>query len=122
MTNNPKTSESIKQFIERLTSNSETVEFEDTIAVIEQHYVFDPCAFTNGEQINELGTNLGSCKILAFADLHSLPAQATLHCFGRYYRQDVLQNPDGTDHANIRNFIKYGWQGVSFSRFPLSAK
>lgn len=28
--------------------------------------------------------------------------------------QDVLENPDGDDHANIRNFISGGWDGVDF--------
>jgi hypothetical protein len=26
----------------------------------------------------------------------------------------VLDNPDGTDHANIRNFIRDGWAGIVF--------
>ena len=33
--------------------------------------------------------------------------------WGQYYR-DVLKNPDGDDHQNIRNFMKYGWEGVPF--------
>ena len=24
------------------------------------------------------------------------------------------KNPDGSDHGNIRNFMKSGWKGVSF--------
>ena len=28
--------------------------------------------------------------------------------------QDVLNNPDGSDHANIRNFMEGGWRAVSF--------
>jgi hypothetical protein len=34
--------------------------------------------------------------------------------WGQYYR-DVLATPDGTDHQNIRNFMKTGWEGVDFS-------
>ncbi|MBE0388931.1 HopJ type III effector protein [Pseudoalteromonas luteoviolacea] len=122
MTNNPQHCESITEFLERLSCDSESVEFDHTIAVIDSHYSFAPCAFENGEQKNEAGTNLSSCKILAFAKIHGLSPNETLNCFGRYYRKDVLQNPDGIDHANIRNFIKYGWQGVSFSQPPLSEK
>jgi hypothetical protein len=46
----------------------------------------------------------------------------TLSLFGTYYHQDVLQNPDGDDHLPIRNFMKYGWNGVKFDEFPLTAK
>lgn len=27
---------------------------------------------------------------------------------------DVLANPDGDDHQNIRNIMKYGWNDVIF--------
>ena len=70
--------------------------------------------------MNEAGTNEGSCKIFAFAQLHHLSEQATLACFGQYYREDVLQNPQGNDHGNIRNFIKQGWQGITFESDVLS--
>ena len=29
-------------------------------------------------------------------------------------RKDVLEHPDATDHANIRAFMKVGWDGVKF--------
>ncbi|GAK84871.1 type III effector HopPmaJ [Vibrio ponticus] len=34
--------------------------------------------------------------------------------FGDFYRKDVLGNPDGDDHQNIRNFIAHGWNGIKF--------
>jgi hypothetical protein len=37
----------------------------------------------------------------------------TLKLFGQYYRE-VLADPDGDSHQNIRNFMKYGWDGVPF--------
>ncbi|WP_440053916.1 HopJ type III effector protein [Pseudoalteromonas sp. T1lg65] len=106
-------------FITQLKEEGERVEFEQSIALIDQLYHFTPVAFSCGEQHSEAGTNQGSCKIFAFAQLHELSEQATLHCFGRYYREDVLQNPEGSDHGNIRNFIKFGWQGVKFSESAL---
>ncbi|CAM4159453.1 HopJ type III effector protein [Pseudoalteromonas byunsanensis] len=112
----------INAFIKQLSANAQDIEFEQTIALIDRYYQFTPVAFSNGEQHNESGTNLGSCKILAFAKLHRLDERATLNCFGRYYREDVLQNPQGSDHGNIRNFIKFGWQGVSFSHPALHAR
>ncbi|MFT4047340.1 MAG: HopJ type III effector protein [Solimonas sp.] len=49
--------------------------------------------------------------MLAFAKLQGLSEAETLACFGRFYREDVLKNPDGTDHQNIRNFMRTGWRG-----------
>lgn len=98
------------------------VEFTQVIATIDQYYEVTPVAFQNGEVSNEAGTNLGSCKILAFAQLHQLSETATLNAFGAFYTDDVLKHPDGNDHQNIRNFIKYGWQGVRFSAPALVAK
>jgi len=34
------------------------------------------------------------------------PIEATLPMFGAYYFKDVLENPDGDDHANIRGAMK----------------
>jgi hypothetical protein len=34
----------------------------------------------------------------------------------------VLKNPDGTDHQNIRNFMKHGWDGVRFEGEPLKPR
>ena len=36
-----------------------------------------------------------------------------LQLWGQYYRE-VLADPDGDSHQNIRNFMKYGWDGVPF--------
>jgi len=71
---------------------------------------------------NEAGQNSGSCKIFAFAQRHGLSQQQALACFGTYYRDDVLQNPNGTDHQNIRNFMDTGWPGIAFDGEPLHAK
>src|SRR3546814_975311 len=46
----------------------------------------------------------------------------TLACFGCFYREDVLKNPDGTDHQNIRNFMRSGWGGVAFGERPLRSR
>jgi hypothetical protein len=47
-------------------------------------------------------------KFLAFAELNNLSAAETLNCFGAYYHEEVLANPEGTNHQNIRNFMKTG--------------
>ena len=57
--------------------------------------------------------------IFAFAKLHDLTEQQTLHCFGDYYRVDVLQNRDGDNHQNIRHFMKTGWAAINILGMPL---
>ena len=119
-------SESIAQFLQRLAARPDDVAFEETIAVIEAHYDYTPTTFRNGlgadAVVNAAGTNAGSCRIFAFAQLHDLTPAQTLACFGRFYREDVLQNPQGTDHANIRTFMRDGWAGIAFESAPLRAK
>lgn len=112
----------MKQFLQTLATSPESIGFSDTVSVIETNYDFTPTAFRNGELQNEAGQNNGSCKLFSFARLHGLTQQQTLHCFGDYYRRDVLQHPDGTDHQNIRNFIKFGWDGIVFEGHALTAK
>jgi hypothetical protein len=46
--------------------------------------------------------------------LQELTPEGTL-AFGAYYFEDVLGNPNGTDHQNIRNFMKTGWDGIAFT-------
>lgn len=110
----------LKSLLVKIESQPELVEFSEVITVISENYYYQPCKFNNGELVNEAGTNEGSCKIFAFAQLHHLSEQATLACFDQYYREDVLQNPQGNDHGNIRNFIKQGWQGITFESDVLS--
>lgn len=109
-------------FLKKLNDAPESIAFADTMAIIEASYDFTPAAFTNGSLRNEAGQNSGSCKLFAFAMLNKLSEQQTLASFGAYYRDDVLKHPEGTDHQNIRNFMKTGWAGVKFDSMPLKAK
>ncbi|WP_243978502.1 HopJ type III effector protein [Vibrio natriegens] len=112
----------LQQFLDAVASIPEKIEFETTIAVIEANYEFTPTAFTNGATENGAGENNGSCKIFAFGLLNNLDKEATLACFGRFYRKDVLQHPENDDHQNIRNFMVSGWDGVKFESPALKAK
>ena len=112
----------INSFLEKLNKTPESIDFADTIAVIEENYVFEPTAFENGVLHNAAGENSGSCKLFAFAELQNLSEAATLSCFGAYYYDDVLKNPEGTNHQNIRNFMKTGWEGIAFYGSPLVSK
>lgn len=112
----------VQELITHVRQNPESIEFGDVIATITEFYDYTPTRFTNGEIINEAGTNEGSCKIFSFAQLNALSEMETLALFGKYYRDDVLGNPDGEDHANIRNFILDGWLGIRFDQAALSLK
>lgn len=109
-------------FLTQLNTNPDQISFSDTIATVDANYDFTPTAFRNGELENAAGQNSGSCKLLSLAKLHNLSVEQTLQCFGDYYRVDVLLHPDATDHQNIRNFIRYGWDGVKFEGAALIAK
>ena len=107
---------------EKITQAPENITFSEVIAHIDEHFDFTPTRFTNGTAINEAGQNNGSCKIFSFAKLKALTQAQTLALFGDYYRVDVLGNPDGTDHQNIRNFILHGWEGIQFEGEALKEK
>ena len=108
--------------LEQLEQAPETINFKEVIAYIDENYDFTPTKFTNGNTINEANQNNGSCKVFSFAQLKNLSKEQTLSLFGEFYREDVLNNPDGTDHQNIRNFIEFGWDGISFDGEALKKK
>lgn len=108
--------------LEQLKNSSESIDFKEVIAFIDEKYDFTPTKFTNGNTVNEANQNNGSCKVFSFAKLNNLSKEETLALFGDFYRIDVLQNPKGTDHQNIRNFIESGWNGISFEGEALQMK
>jgi hypothetical protein len=112
----------IESFLEKLKQTPKTISFAETIAVIEENYDFTPTAFKNGELYNAAGENSGSCKLFAFAQMQNLSKVETLACFGAYYFEEVLGNPEGTNHQNIRNFMKTGWDGIQFEGVALALK
>jgi hypothetical protein len=112
----------IDSFLEKLNNTPQEITFAETIALIEDNYNFTPTAFENGLLHNAAGENSGSCKIFAFAELQKLSEVATLSCFGAYYREEVLGDPDGSNHQNIRNFMKSGWDGIAFYGEALTSK
>lgn len=112
----------LETFFRQLSIEPETISFGQSIALIDALYQFTPTAFQNGALANAAGENNGSCKILAFAAMHKLSEPQTLQLFGDYYRLEVLPDLKGNNHANIRNFMRTGWDGVSFSGQALRAK
>lgn len=113
---------SLESFLEKLNHHPESIDFAEVIALVEANYDFTPTAFQNGETHNAAGQNSGSCKLFSFAKLQNLSQAQTLACFGAFYSVDVLENPMGDNHQNIRNFIKFAWDGINFEGNPLVAK
>ena len=107
--------------IEQLRQAMTTLQFNETMSLIDALYYFTPTAFSNGNTQNGAGENNGSCKLFAFAKLNGFSEPQTLALFGEFYR-DVLASPDGDDHQNIRNFMQTGWAGIQFSGIALVEK
>ena len=112
----------VSTYIEKVKTTPETLEFNELMALIEAKYTFTPAEFSNGDLINAADQNQGSCKLFTFAQLNGLSKEETLACFGAFYREDVLQNPDADNHQNIRNFMQNGWDGIKFSSDALEKK
>ena len=105
-----------------LKTSPEEIDFKEVISFIDKNYDFTPTKFTNGNTVNEADQNNGSCKIFSFAKLYDLSKEETLALFGAFYREDVRKNPTGIDHQNIRNFMEFGWEGISFEGEALKQK
>lgn len=116
----------LNDYLTTLAEQPKSIQFSDTIKVIDTYYIFNACAFNNHGLLSADNENNGSCKIFAFAKLHQLSKQNTLDCFGKFYREDVLQNPNGDDHMNIRTFMLAPpitpFIGITFEGEPLKAK
>ena len=109
---------SVDELIKKISTEPDSIDFTEVINTIEKAYHYSPTRFYNGTGSkavsNEAGANEGSCKIFAFGKLNNLSEKQTLACFGKYYREDVLGHPEDDNHANIRNFMLYGWEGIEF--------
>jgi hypothetical protein len=107
---------SLEAFIAKV-KRDQSVTFKETLDVIGQYYEYRPSRFTNGTDdgrvVNEAGTNECSCKIFYFGQLHRLSEKETLALFGEHYAE-VLSNPNGDSHKNIRTFMCCGWPGIAF--------
>jgi len=111
----------IQNFIQKLKSDPSKIKFAETMQVIEEFYNFTPTAFKNGEINNKAGENSGSCKLSAFAKHQKLKKQETLFCFGEHF-QTVVEDTNGDSHQNIRNFMKTGFESLSFENKALELK
>lgn len=101
-----------ESYLEALRSGKQ-MDFDDLMALIDEHFDYTPASFVNGDLQNADNENQGSAKLFCFGAIHQLTQLEVLHCFGQYY-QAVLADSKGNSHANIRNFITYGWAGLKF--------
>mmetsp|Transcript_29928 Transcript_29928/g.62989 ORF Transcript_29928/g.62989 Transcript_29928/m.62989 type:complete len:213 (+) Transcript_29928:56-694(+) len=106
-------SEACQLFNANLEMSGDDLMFEEFITLCDEQYESGLIEFKNGDIVNMPGENEGSAKVLSYAALADFDKEMTLKLWGQFYR-DVLATPDGTDHQNIRNFMKYGWEGVDF--------
>ena len=97
------------------------IPFVKVIENIEKEYQHTPTAFKNGDVFNEADQNQGSAKVFAFAKLKKFDQDDTLLLFAEHY-QAVLADPEGSNHHNIRQFMKHGWSGIRFEGEALTAK
>ncbi|MBV4357701.1 HopJ type III effector protein [Pinibacter aurantiacus] len=111
--------EQLTTLIKNLKDNK--VSFKEVLEFIESYYQHTPTAFKNGDAHNEATQNQGSAKVFAFAQLNNLSKEDTLYLFAEHYLS-VLNNLNGTDHQNIRQFMLNGWNGVKFEGECLLAK
>lgn len=98
-------------FNSNLEMDGSDISFEEVMEIIDTHYESQLLEFKNGDMVNPQGENEGSAKILSYAALSQLDKETTLKLWGQYYRE-VKDDPSGSSHQNIRNFMKYGWEGT----------
>jgi hypothetical protein len=91
--------------------DADSLKFEELMDLIDTHYEVGLLEFKNGDILNKQGENVGSAKLLSYAALSEFDKETTLKLWGQYYRE-VLADPDGDSHQNIRNFMKTGWDGT----------
>ena len=91
--------------------DADTLKFEEVMDLIDTHYEVGLIEFKNGDIVNKQGENEGSAKLLSYAALSDFDKDTTLKLWGQYYRE-VVADPDGDSHQNIRNFMKTGWEGT----------
>lgn len=95
--------------------------FDDTLALIDQYFEYQPAGFHNGPLHSNAGENAGSCRVFALGQHCNLNEADTLNLFAQHYQQ-VLGDPAGDSHGNIRQFISTGWSGIRFDQQPLRAR
>ncbi|MDR1027138.1 MAG: HopJ type III effector protein [Rickettsiales bacterium] len=99
-------------------------DFQQVLSVIDKNYDYTPTQFavTDGwGDTNGLDQNQGAGRVLAFAKERRLDEEAALQLFAEHY-QNVVDNPNGDNHKNIRLLAAHGLNQVHFANRPLRKK
>lgn len=88
-----------------------SITYQQTIDFIDKHYCYFAVPFKCGDITYEPNVKTGAAKIFSFGLMTQMTKDQTLRLFGEYYRD--LKPTD--DRPNVKNFIDYGWNGISFS-------
>lgn len=91
--------------------DADSITFEEVMEMINANFETGLIEFKNGDIVNKQGENAGSAAVLSYGALAGFDKETTLKLWGQYYRE-VLDDPDGDSHQNIRNFMKFGWDGT----------
>lgn len=111
--------EKVRKIGRELAREWKNTDFGNTIQAIDSILETEPVDFVNGEVPNTSGENLWSLKVLAFGKMMWFHTQEVLSMFWEYYRE-VIDNPDGNSHQNIRALQKTGIECVDISENPFS--
>lgn len=101
--------------------DNKVLDFQGVLTFIDSYYAYTPTHFSNGVLYNAPQENEGSCKVFGFAKHNQLSQTDTLKLFAEHYEK-VKTTPNDSDHANIRNFMFYGWQGFLMEQNCLTLK
>ncbi len=105
-----------------MSSSEKYSKLNAALAAIRSVYDVPTQAFSVGDHCNTRGQNLGSLTILGFAKASGITdVSQILPMFGEAY-DEVLTDPEGDGHKNIRAFIQCGMEGVKFEGDGISLK
>lgn len=103
-------SDAVKDFI-NIVKSGEQIMLADTVKMIDNEFDYFEVPFNCGDAQNAINENATSGKIFSLALIAGLDKDTTLNLFGEVYRD---LSPSGSDHQNIREFIKSGIDGLKF--------
>ncbi|MBT3727100.1 hypothetical protein HOG21_05480 [bacterium] len=88
--------------------------FDDFIAFVDKYFMLISTGFNNNGLKNNKFKNEGSLKVLAFAKYCKMTDVTEIAGLFKGYYKDVLKDPKGDNHQNIRHLINGSIYEVSF--------
>ena len=94
----------LTDYINKIKTSGESLDFNETIVVIDANYNFTPTTFKNDDAINEAGKNSGSCKLFSFAQINQLTKQQTYVLNKLYKRLEEIPKSHPGDPKTKEKF------------------